>query len=88
MAAGNSTDAQLSDPQLEMLQDDKKAFPPYNACFVVRQELLAQKPGVRTALAMLQNRISEDSMRQMNRMVDIEHQSVERVARDFLATQP
>ena len=50
MAAGNSTDAQLSDPKMMMLRDDKKAFPPYNACFVVRQTVLQQKPGVRMAL--------------------------------------
>ncbi len=88
MAAGNSTDAQISDPKMMMLADDKKAFPPYNACYVVRQSLLEQRPEVRMALTMLENRISEETMRKLNRLVQIEHQSVEKVASDFLATQP
>lgn len=88
MAAGNSTDAQVSDPRMMMLADDKKAFPPYNACYVVRQHLLEQRPEVRMALTMLQNRISEDTMRKLNRLMQVEHQPVEQVARDFLATQP
>jgi glycine betaine/choline ABC-type transport system substrate-binding protein len=88
MAAGNSTDAQISNPAMMMLADDKKAFPPYNACYVVRQDLLEQRPAVRMALTMLENRISEETMRRLNRLVQVEHQPVERVASDFLATQP
>ena len=88
MAAGNSTDAQLSDARFTVLADDRKAFPPYNACFVVRQALLQQKPEVGWALSMLQNRIDDETMRDLNRRVDIEHQPVEKVAKEFLATQP
>ena len=88
MAAGNSTDAQLSDPKMMMLRDDRKAFPPYNACFVVRQTLLQDKPGVRTALTLLENRISDETMRDLNRRVEKEHQPIEKVVKDFLANQP
>lgn len=88
MGAGNSTDAQLSNPNFTMLRDDKKAFPPYNACYVVRRELIQQKPQVEWALSMLQNRLSEETMRNLNRRVDIEHQPVEKVVKEFLATQP
>ena len=88
MAAGNSTDAQLSDSRFAALADDKKAFPPYNACFVVRQALVQQSPEVGWALSMLQNRISNETMRDLNRRVDTEHQPVETVAKEFLATQP
>lgn len=88
MAAGNSTDAQLSDPKMMMLRDDKKAFPPYNACFVVRQTVLQQKPGVRMALMLLENRINDETMRTLNRRVEREHQPIVRVVKDFLANQP
>ena len=88
MAAGNSTDAQLSDPSLMLLKDDKGAFPPYSACFVVRENLLKEKPAVKWALTMLQNRISDDTMRELNRRVEIDHQPITRVASDFLAGQP
>jgi len=88
MAAGNSTDAQLSDSRFTVLADDKKAFPPYNACYVIRQALVQQKPEVEWALSMLQNRISDETMRDLNRRVETEHQPVETVAKEFLATQP
>lgn len=87
MAAGNSTDAPLTDPGFTMLQDDKKAFPPYTACYVARERLLVERPDVRWALTVLGGRISDDTMRELNRRVEFEHQPVEKVARDFLATQ-
>jgi len=88
MAAGNSTDAQLSDPKMMMLADDKKAFPPYNACFVARKEFLEQRPGARMALTLLENRISDETMRRLNRLVQGENRPVASVVSDFLAGQP
>jgi len=88
MAAGNSTDALLSEPQYTVLADDKKAFPPYNACFVVREALVQQSAAVKWALTMLSGRISDETMRALNRRVDVDHQPVVRVAREFLANEP
>lgn len=87
MAAANSTDAPLTDPRFTVLKDDKKAFPPYTACYVARQRLLEQEPAVQWALTLLQNRIGDDTMRALNRRVEVEHQAVEKVATDFLRTQ-
>jgi len=88
MAAADSTDAPLTQPEYLMLADDKKAFPPYSACYVVRKKVVDQQPQVALALTMLENRISEETMRQLNRRVEVEHQAVEKVAKDFLANQP
>lgn len=88
MAAANSTDAPLTDPAFAVLEDDRKAFPPYNACFVLRKSLIDQRPEVETALSMLSNHINAETMRALNRRVEVDHQPVERVARDFLQTQP
>lgn len=88
MGAGNSTDAQLANQKFTLLKDDKKAFPPYNACYVIRQATNQQNPQIALALSMLQNRISDDAMRDLNRRVDILHQPVEQVAKEFLAGQP
>ncbi len=88
MAAANSTDASLTDPAFAVLEDDRKAFPPYNACFVLRKNLIEQRPEVETALTMLSNHINAETMRGLNRRVEVDHQPVERVARDFLQTQP
>lgn len=88
MAAANSTDGMLTEPRYTVLADDQHAFPPYNACYVVRAKILNGYPQVQLALSMLSNHIGDDIMRELNRRVDVEHQRVERVVRDFLATQP
>jgi osmoprotectant transport system substrate-binding protein len=88
MAAADSTDASLTDPSFTVLEDDRKAFPPYNACFVLRKSLVDQKPDVGMALTMLSNHINAETMRGLNRRVEVDHQPVERVAKDFLETQP
>jgi glycine betaine/choline ABC-type transport system substrate-binding protein len=88
MAAANSTDARLTETAFAVLADDKKAFPPYSACYVVRKALLDQQRQVEWALTMLSNHISDETMRDLNRKVDVEHQPVVRVVHDFLATQP
>ncbi|MGA8027614.1 MAG: glycine betaine ABC transporter substrate-binding protein [Bryobacteraceae bacterium] len=88
MAAGDSTDAPLTQSKFMVLKDDQRAFPPYTACYVVRQIVAQQQPGVKWALTMLQNRISEETMRDLNKRVDVDHQPVVKVAKDFLANQP
>jgi len=88
MAAGNSTDGQLADPRFMVLKDDKQAFPPYTACYVVREDVIQRQPEVKWALTMLQNRFSEQTMRELNRRVEKEHEPVVKVAKDFLANQP
>ena len=40
MAAGNTTDGMLGVLDVKVLKDDKKAFPPYQACIVVRADAL------------------------------------------------
>ncbi len=87
MAAANSTDAGLTDPRFAVLEDDRQAFPPYNACFVVRKSLLDQQQPVAMALSMLSNHINADTMRLLNRRVEVDHQPIVRVAKEFLATQ-
>ena len=88
MAAGNSTDAQLAGSKFTVLRDDRKVFPPYNACFVVRRSLVKQRPEAELALSMLSHRISDETMRELNRRVEQDRQPIEKVAREFLAGQP
>ena len=87
MAAANSTDAGLTDSRFAVLEDDKQAFPPYNACFVIRKSVIDQQRPVEMAVTMLSNHMDAETMRRLNRRVEVDHQPVERVAREFLATQ-
>jgi osmoprotectant transport system substrate-binding protein len=86
MGAANSTDGQLAQTKFTALGDDKNTFPPYNACFVVREELLARQPQVAWALGLLHDRIDDKAMRDMNRRVAIAHEPVAKVIENFLET--
>jgi glycine betaine/choline ABC-type transport system substrate-binding protein len=55
---------------------------------VIQQSLLHERPEIGQALALLNGRIGDKTMRDMNRRVDVDHEQVAKVARDFLATQP
>jgi len=84
MVAGNTTDGALSKLDVRVLKDDKRAFPPYQACVVVRAGVLAQYPELRKTLQELSGKISEQRMRAMNYEVDGAHRQSPEVARHFL----
>lgn len=88
MGAGNSTDGFLDDPAFMALTDDKHAFPPYSACYVVREDAIRRFPKVEKVLKMLSGRIGDAQMRELNRRVDIDHVPVAVAAREFLGSQP
>lgn len=84
MVAGNSTDGVLNKLDVKVLEDDKHAFPPYQACIVVRADTLAAYPELSGILSALSGKITDDAMRRMNYAVDAEHRAVRQVASEFL----
>lgn len=86
MVAANTTDGLLNKLDVKVLADDKHAFPPYQACIVVRSASLAADPNLRSVLLELSGKISEITMRNLNYAVDAEHRPVRDVARQFLTT--
>ena len=51
---------------------------------MVRRSVFSRHPGLQQALASLSGTIDDNTMRQLNRRVDIEHKPIVRVAADFL----
>ncbi len=49
MIAASATDGLLSKMDLQILEDDKHAFPSYELSFVAREAILAEKPEMRAA---------------------------------------
>jgi osmoprotectant transport system substrate-binding protein len=84
MAAGNTTDGLLSVLDVVVLEDDKRAFPPYQAAFLARNRFLNAHPGVREALGGLSGKISEKIMRDLNFAVDGRHVPPREAASNFL----
>ena len=91
MAAANSTDGLLVSNEFAVLEDDRHAFPPYQACFVIHEKLSEAGgpfPEARRALEDLSGSLAEETMRALNRRVDHDHEPVPQVAADFLKSLP
>jgi osmoprotectant transport system substrate-binding protein len=84
MIAANATDGVLSKMDLQVLEDDRHAFPPYDVSIVAREELLSTRPEVRAALEELSGKFTNAKMRELNYQVDVEHKSAASVAVGFL----
>ncbi|WP_288426379.1 glycine betaine ABC transporter substrate-binding protein [uncultured Pantoea sp.] len=82
-----TTDGRVKGFDLKVLEDDKHFFPSYNVTPVVRQDVLASHPGLEAALNQLSPLITDEAITEMNMRVDIDHQSPEQVARDFLQSK-
>jgi glycine betaine/choline ABC-type transport system substrate-binding protein len=84
MIAANATDGLLSKLDVRALEDDKHAFPPYQVCLAVRQDMLRRSPGLDAALRELSGKLTNATMQSLNYQVDGEHRPVAEVARAFL----
>ena len=85
LGVGSATDAQIDALGFVMLADDRHAFPPYEAVPVVRQAALDRHPGLAAALAGLGGTLSAETMRGLNRAVDVDHRNPADVVRELLA---
>jgi glycine betaine/choline ABC-type transport system substrate-binding protein len=85
--AGNSTDGLVAALDLVMLADDRRYFPPYQAAPVVRNAALERHEGLAQALAELGGTISDDEMRRLNALADVEHKDLGAIGRDWLAAR-
>ena len=84
MIAASATDGMLAKSGLKILEDDRHAFPPYEASVVAREALLGERPEVRAALLELSGKFSNSKMQELNYLVDVEHKAVGVVAEGFL----
>ena len=83
MVAGNSTDGPIRALGFVALVDDRHYFPPYEAVPLVRNDSLAQHPGIETAMERLAGKVNADEMQRMNDAVDAQHRDVGEVVRKF-----
>ena len=84
---GYSTDGRIKAYNLVVLKDDKKAFPPYFASAIVRNEILEKYPEIKPVIEMINGRINDSIMTALNYQVDYLNLSPALVAKDFLVKQ-
>ena len=80
-----TTDGQIADYGLTILEDDLTFFPVYQLAPVVRLASLSEFPQLGAALDSLGGKFSDAEMQALNRKVDLEGRAPEAVARDALA---
>lgn len=79
-----ATDGRIKAFELQPLEDDLQFFPPYFAAPVVRASVLEEFPEVERVLGLLADKISSETMQQLNFEVDEKKRSPAAVAREFL----
>ena len=79
-----ATDGPIKQYNLKILEDDLGFFPPYHAAPIVRKEVLDKHPELKTVLNMLGGKLDDATMTDLNYLVDVEGESVENVATEFL----
>ncbi|MFC9541092.1 osmoprotectant update ABC transporter permease/substrate-binding subunit OpuFB [Lysinibacillus sp. NPDC056959] len=79
-----STDSEIRQYHLQVLEDDQQLFPPYQGAPLLRKETLEKYPEIETVLNKLAKQITDDEMREMNYRVNVDGQNIEDVAREYL----
>ena len=80
----NTTDGQLSQANVTVLEDDKQMYPSYQCGIVIRQEILDKYPELQTALQKFDKILTEVDMQEMNYEVETEKKEPADVATAFL----
>jgi osmoprotectant transport system permease protein len=81
---GYATDGFIARYDLVVLADDRRFFPPYQAAALVGARLPREAPRAVLALDELGGRLTEATMRRLNRRVEVDNEPIARVAADAL----
>lgn len=84
---GFSTDGRIAAYDFVNLVDDKDFFPVYNPAAVLRKETIEANPEIADILNEIASKLDNDTMIEMNYLVDIEEMEPKAVAEDWLREQ-
>lgn len=82
-----ATDGRIAAFNFEVLEDDKGFFPSYDLTPVVREDTLQENPKLREHMNNLSAEIDSETMRKLNQRVDVDKETIEAVAEDFLKNE-
>ena len=81
LIAGDSTNGLITALKLQVLEDDRRYFPPYDAVPVFNDASLRRHPEIAPVVERLAGRLSASTMRELNAAVDLERRTPEKVVR-------
>lgn len=79
-----STDAELKQYNMVVLDDDKHVFPPYQGAPMFKEKFLKDHPEIKKPLNKLENKISDEEMQEMNYKVTVKNEDPYKVAKQYL----
>lgn len=82
-----STDSELIEYDLVVLEDDKQLFPPYQGAPLMRKDTLEKYPELEEILNKLAGQISVEEMSRMNYQVKVDKRSASEVAHEYLVNK-
>lgn len=82
-----ATDGRIPAFDFQVLEDDQGFFPAYSMTPVVREETLQQHPELVEQMNALSALLDDQTMARLNASVDVERQTIETVAQNFLEEQ-
>ena len=84
---GFTTDAQLSQEDVTVLEDDKHLQVNYFCSTVVRNQALEEYPGLEDALMKMDGILTDQEMAELNYQVEVEGKDEADVAEEFLISK-
>lgn len=82
-----TTDGRIKNLDLQVLEDDRGFFLPYNGAAIVGRETLEQYPQLRDLLGTITAKLTEPMLQQLNARVDIDGEDPADVAYDWLVAE-
>ncbi|MFJ9079914.1 glycine betaine ABC transporter substrate-binding protein [Streptomyces sp. NPDC102278] len=79
-----TTDGRIKAMDLDIMEDDKRFFPNYNAAPAINAKTFAEHPVIAKLLAPVTQRLTTEVARELNAKVDVEGQDPHAVAKDWL----
>ena len=78
------TDGRIEALDLALLEDDRRFFPIYNPSLSVREDVMAEHPGISEVFAPISEDLDNETLRGLNAAVAVDGEPAEDVARQFL----
>ena len=82
-APAYTTEGAIADDEFMLVEDDKKAWPPYNLAPVVRDNVLEENPDIEETLNKVSETFTTENLTELNAKVDIDKDEYEEVAKDY-----
>ncbi|WP_234012429.1 glycine betaine ABC transporter substrate-binding protein [Nocardia cyriacigeorgica] len=82
-----ATDGRIPSLGLILLDDDQRFFPKYNAALVMRRDFAEAHPQVITVMEPISALLTNETITELNRQVDVDGREPSEVARDWLVAE-